>query len=491
MLKLNSIPASFYLLSGRIMIGIGQLLMIRLLTFILDSGEIGKYYLLMSVVSGISLFLINPVSVYIQRHLYGWNTKGLARIAIDKLVIFLAVMGIVTLGILYSLKNFNLIDLNIFLKTFVVVIPLLIIVTRLTRLFPTLCNLLGKYKIFVILSNLDLWGKMVVIYLFAFFFSNSVETVLWAIIFWGGLFVLISSRYLYRFLKKPQNGNNPFKLNTTKDVFSFSWPLVLTSGLYWGQSEGYRFILHNTAGVNIVGKFVVAYSLGAALMIAIDDLFHRLYLPVFYKEISAETVESHIAAWNKYAKNVMSVCIPVGMYIACAGPFLARWLVHASYRDIGIYAAFGVISQLLRIFSASFYYGIVARKNTSLLILPGVIGTTIALTGTFVLSSEFPILGTGISLIFSHLIVSVGSYFQLKRKIAVQIPWPSIGEAILLSLPLSFILFMGYKLGWHNITILNVVILIITGMGMLYIQWRLSKDVWFQRESELDIVKVS
>jgi len=471
MLKLNNIPASFYLLSGRIMIGIGQLLMIRLLTSILDSGEIGKYY-------------------YIQRHLYGWNTKGLARGAINKLVIFLVVIGIVTLGILYSLKNFNLMDLNVFLKYFVIIIPLLVIIIALAGLFPILCNLLGKYKIFVILSNLDLWGKMVAVYLFTYFSSNSAETVLWAIVFWGGLFILISRRYLYRFLKKPQN-NNPFNLNTAKDIFLFSWPLVLTSGLYWGQSEGYRFILHNTSGVNIVGKFVVAYSLGAALMIAVDAVFHQLYLPIFYKEISAETVEGHIAAWNKYAEKVTGVCIPVGVYIACAGPFLAHWLVHASYRDMGIYAAFGAISQLFRIFSASFYYGIIAQKNTSLLILPGVLGATIALAGTFILSPKFPILGTGISLILSHLIVSVGCYFQLKRKLAVQMPWPRIGEAILLSLPLGFILLVAHKLGWDVMTITNLLVLVLTGLGMLYIQWRLSKDVWFQRESEVDITKVS
>jgi O-antigen/teichoic acid export membrane protein len=491
MLKSSDIPSSFYLLSGRIVIGFGQLLMIRVLTSILDSVEIGKYYLLMSVVSGVSFFLINPVTVYIQRHLYGWNEKGVARIAIRKLLIFLPVTVIGTSGILYCLNNLTLINLDVSLIFLVIIIPLLIAVLALTGLLPDLCNLLGKYRAFVLLSNLDLWGKIGFICLFASIFPHLVGTVLLAMVCWGGLSALMSGSYLYRLLKKPQDDDDPFNLKRAKDIFLFSWPLTLAAGLYWGQSEGYRFILQNTAGVDIMGKFVVAYSLGATLMIAIDTIFHQVYLPTFYKEISAETVKSHIVAWNKYAKKIVGVFIPVGVYVACAGPFLAHWLVHPSYRDIGIYAAFGAISQLFRIFSGCSYFGIAALKNTSLLILPGVLGTTIALAGTFVLSSKFPILGTGISLIFSHLIVCVGTYLQLKRKIAVQLPWLRIGKAILLSLPFSFILLIAYKLGWDVMHINNLILLALTGLGMLYIQWRLAKDVWFQRESKVDIVKVS
>jgi O-antigen/teichoic acid export membrane protein len=477
-LKLNRIPTSFYLISGRVMLGFAQLVMIRVLTSILDSTEIGEYYLLMSVVSGISLFLISPVTIYIQRHLYGWNKKGIARIVIRKMLIFLAVVGIGTSAFLYVLNNLTMLDLNVSIEVLVILIPLLITLTVITSGSPVLCNLLGRYQAFVFFSNLDLWGKIAIIWLFAYIFSHSVGSVLWAMVFWGGLSALMSGSYLYHLLKKTQDDEDPFTLKMVKDIVMFSWPLALTAGLYWGQSEGYRFVLQNNSGVNAVGKFVVAYSLGAVFMVAVDSLFHQIYLPVFYKEISVETVESHIAAWNKYADKVMCVCVPVGIYIACAGPFLARWLVHANYWDMGAYAAFGAISQLFRIFSASFYFGIVAQKNTNVLILPGVLGTIIALLGTWFLSSAFPIVGTGVSLVLSHLIVSIGSYFQLKRKIAVQMPWMRIGEAILLSLPLAFLLLISYKFGWYAIPKFNLSVLLLTGLGMLYIQWRLSKDVW-------------
>lgn len=489
--KSIDIPVSFYLLAGRVLLGFGQLAMIRVLTSVLSPAEIGKYYLLMSVISWFTLFLINPVTTYVLRHLYGWNNAGVAHIAIRKLLLYLLLVSMGASVILLGLHRFDLFDFNVSYELLVFVIPLLISLNTLSGLAPALCNLLGKYRAFVLFCNLELWGKLVIIGLFCFFFPPLVGTVLWSVVFWGVIITILSGNYLYRCLKKTIDAENPFTSKMAKDIFMFSWPLALASALYWGQSEGYRFILQDTAGVDFLGKFVVAYSLGAALMIAIDTLFHQLYMPVFYKEISEETNESHIEAWNKYAKKLVSVCIPIGIYIACAGPFMARWLVHSSYRDVGIYAAFGAISQLFRVLAAASYFGIVAQKNTKALILPGVIGTIIALAGTWVLSSKLPIAGTGISLVLSHFIVSIGTYWALKRKITVKIPWRRVVETMVLSFPLGVVLIVAYKLGWDIMPISNILVLAVTGSGMLYVQWRLSKDIWFQSEREVEIVSAN
>jgi O-antigen/teichoic acid export membrane protein len=487
--KLRHIPASFYLLSGRLLIGLGQLLMIKVLTSILESAEMGKYYLLMSVISGVSLFSINPVIQYIQRQLHGWNQKGLARLALKKLLIFLIVVGMVTSFVVWGLKSFSLTDFGLSLKFLFIAVPLLITVIVLTGMLPGLCNILGKYRAFVLFSNIDLWGKIGSVYLFALLFPHVLRTILWSIVFWGVISALMSGLYLYCQLNKSQDDHNPFDLNMVKrELFPFAWPLGIAAGLYWAQSEGYRFILQNTAGIGIVGKFVVAFNLGAALMIAVDTLFHQLYLPIFYKEISAETDTSHLHAWNKYAEKLTGVCIPIGVYIACAGPFLARWFVNETYWNVGIFAAFGAISQLFRTMSACFYYGIVARKTTNLLILPYIFGTAAALAGTFILSPRFPLIGTGISLILSYVIVCIGSYLQLKRELSIQIPWLRIGEAILFSMPLGCLLLAAFKFGWDLIPLKNLLILLLTGLGLLFIQWKMSKDVWLQQERVLSSI---
>ena len=482
MLNLNFIPNSFYLLSGRIIVGLGQLLMLRVLTGILDSAELGKYYLVMSMISGVALFLINPVAQYIQRHLHGWNREGVARFAFNWFMFLLVGIAIGTSIMVWGANFVSLMELDLPLTFLVLVIPVLVVFVALAGLLPGMCNILGKYKAFVILSNMDLWGKIGLVGLFAVIFPDMVATVLVAIVFWSVISVLISGRYFFGLLNEPEKDHLTLDLKEVKnDLFAFAWPLAIAAGLYWVQSEGYRFILQSTVGVDFVGKFVVAFNLGSALMIAVDTLFHQIYLPKFYSEISGENDRDHIDAWNKYAKKVTGVCIPVGLYIACAGPFLARWFLDENYWDIGIYAAFGAISQLFRILSAASYYGIIAYKTTSLLIFPYIFGTMAALIGTFFLSKYFPIRGTGTALICSYLIVSVLSCIQLKKKLAIKIPWFHMGKAILFSLPLCFLLFIGYRLELDVRPIMNLSILALSGLGMLAIQWRLAGDVWFQR----------
>ena len=464
--------------------------MLRVLTGVLDSSEMGKYYLVMSVIGGVTLLLINPVSQYIQRHLHGWNQDGVARIVFNKFLILLAVIGIGTAFIIWGLDDLSVLPLHMSPLFLILVIPMLVGLLALTGILPGLCNILGHYKAFIILSNIDLWGKIGFIGLFAIIFPNVVAMVLAAIVCWSVISAIISGRYFYRMLNNPSAGRAGAGLHMmSSDLFTFVWPLAIAAGLYWGQSEGYRFVLQRTVGIDIVGKFVVAFNLGAALMVAVDTLFHQLYLPRFYKEISVETEQSHITAWNKYAEKVMGVIIPVGIYVGCAGPFLARWFLHQSYWDMGIFAAFGAFSQLFRIISASFYYGIVAQKTTNLLVLPYIFGTVMALIGTYILSPNFPIKGTGFSLVLSYLVVCILSYVQLKKKLDVQIPWFRILEATLYSLPVGILFLAGYAFDLDIKPVMNLVLLALTGLCMLAIQYRLARDVWFQSGQLVDITE--
>jgi len=475
------IPAWSFLLAGRIVVGASQLVMMWVLTAFLDAREMGKYYLWMSVISAVSLLAINPITVYLQRHLHGWNEKKVARFAVRKLLLFLCVIGVGTSGILWGVNQLAVGDLDLPAACLGAAVSLLVVLSALAALFPGLCNLLGRPRAFVLFSSVDSWGRIGAICLFALILPRLAGTVLWAMAGWGAVSALLSGRYLYKRLQRPGDEHDPFSVRMIRrDLLAFVWPLAVSSGLYWGQSEGYRFILQNLAGTDAVGRFVVAYSLGAAPMIALDTLFHQCYLPIFYREIAAETAQDYAAAWNKYAEKVMSGFIPLGVCTACAGPFLARWLVHANYRDIGIYAAFGAISQLLRIFSASFYFGVVAQRNTSLLILPVVLGALVALGGTFVLARQSPIFGVGASLILSHLVVSIGSYLQLRKKIAVRIPWARMQEAVVWSVPLGLLLLFAHRLGWEAMPLSNLLTLALIGLGMLYIHWRLAEGAWLR-----------
>ena len=470
-------PKSFYYLAGRILVGIGQLVMIRVLTSVLNPVEIGKYYLLMSMVGIVSLFLITPVLMYISRHFYGWHRSGIAWSMIKKFFVFLLVVSACSALVLLVLKPFHLVGDPLSYGSLCVFIPLLIIGGTMSGYPQELLNIIGKSRTFVLLNNLELWGKIGVICLFAMLFPPIAMTVLGALTAWSLVFSIIAGTALYSCVKDVEK-KNVFTFTGFRDIFNFAWPFSIAAGFYWCQTDGYRFVLQDASGLEAVGKFVVGFTLGATPVLALEGLFQQLYLPIFYKEISTETIESHTAAWNKYAQKVVRVFIPCALYAAFASPFLAHWLLHSTYWNVGIYAAFGAISQLFRIFSGTLTNGMIARKQTQAMLLPNLVGAVVVLAGTFFLAAKNPMIGTGIALVLSYIAVSIGLYFKLSNKMRIQFPFADILKSIMFIAPVCIVLAVSSRFGMATVPFLNIAVLLITGLSLLYIQYKLSKDVW-------------
>ena len=472
-------PTSFYYLASRILICIGQLLIIRVMTSVLNPIEIGRFYILMSFVSIILLFLINPISMYISRHFYGWYRDGIGWLVMKKLAVFLVVISMAVTAVMLVLRNFHLLQNQLLYGNLYLFIPFLIVGTTISSYPQELLNIVGQSRAFFLLSNIELWGKIGAIYVFALFFPPIAMTVIGAITLWSLVFSFLSGSVLYIYIKDVRSKKFSSNFKGIREIFNFAWPFSIATGLYWCQSDGYRFILQHVSGVEAVGKFVVGFNLGATLMIALDIFFHQLYLPTYYKEISVETVESHTEAWNKYAQKVVGVFIPFGLYIACAGPYLSHWLLHSTYWNVGVYAAFGAISQLFRIFSGSLNNGIIAQKQTRTMILPNLIGAVVVLGGTLLFTERNPMVGTGIVLLLSYVAVSVGLYLKLSNKMRIRLPISDIFKSIKLITPVCIILLVSINFGFAAVPLFNIFILLVTGLILIYTQWILSRDIWF------------
>lgn len=475
------IPKSLYYIVGRFLIGIGQLVMLRVLTSTLNPLEIGKYYLLMSFVSFPLLFLINPVLLYISRHYYGWYCSGNGWDIFRKTILFVFMMSSVLALILIGGRHFNLQQEQ--LADLYFYIPLIMTVATISSSSQDLLNIIGKSRTYILLSILELWGKIGIIVISILYLPSLATTVLGVITIWGALFSLLTVYLLWTFTKnvKPIVGEKKSSINSLdiRKIFNFAYPFAIATSLYWCQTDGYRFVLLSGSDVASVGRFVVGLSLGAALVSALDVIFHQLYLPNYYREISAETIESYTEAWDKYAKKVVGVFIPFGLYIACASPFLVRWLLNSSYWDVGVYAAIGAISQIFRVFSGVFVNGIIADKRTSVLILPSLAGAAIALIGTLIFAAKSPLLGTGASLMLSYFAVNIGLYFELSRKLHIQLPLKTLVTAIKYSTPGCLVLLISLEFDFAIVSVLNIATLILTGSWFFYTQWVLSKDIWF------------
>lgn len=433
----------------------------------------------MSIISISSLSLINPISIYITRHYLGWCSDGFGWIIVKRFVVYIVIVGLFVAVVMFFLINLNIIQKQLSFSEIYLIIPLLIVVSTVSTYPQELLNIIGKPQAFIALTNLELWGKIGAISFSALLFLPTAITVIYSIMFWGMLFSLLSVFVLYRGIRGFKENSSFITIAGIKNIFIFAWPFSIATGLYWCQTDGYRFVMQNVAGVESVGKFVVAFSVGATLMIALDTLFHQLYLPVYYGEIAVETMEAHISAWNKYAQKVVSVFVPAGLFVACAGPYLSFWLLHKTYWDMGAYAAFGAISQLFRIFSGAFVNGIITRKLTSGLILPNLIGAIMALTGTYFLALNSPIIGAGTSLLISYATVSLGLYFKLRNRLAIKLPVALFNKVLIAVAPVCVFLIILHRAGFSTKLVPNIIIISISGFYLIFLQWKFSRDIWF------------
>ena len=65
--------------SGRILNVFLLLLAMKAMTTLLSPAEVGRVYLIISIVAFFSAVFIGPVGMYINRHLHEWNNRGSVR----------------------------------------------------------------------------------------------------------------------------------------------------------------------------------------------------------------------------------------------------------------------------------------------------------------------------------------------------------------------------------------------------------------------------
>ena len=69
-------------------------------------------------------------------------------------------------------------------------------------------------------------------------------------------------------------------------LFHFAWPVAISVGFNWLQTQGYRFLMADTLGLVDLGLFVVGYGISAGLIAAFESVLTTYFQPKFYKNVS-------------------------------------------------------------------------------------------------------------------------------------------------------------------------------------------------------------
>jgi O-antigen/teichoic acid export membrane protein len=346
-----------------------------------------------------------------------------------------------------------------------------------TRGLLTGLNILGHRKLFVSLTNLIPWGGIALSVLLVVHYQGTAEMWLAGQVVAHGIAGLLAVMLFFRKLSAThgqEHGACLAGFQGVPGIARFAWPISISVGLYWMQSQGYRFVLFETSGASAVGIFAIGYAIGAALMIAFETVFSQFYLPAFYKEISNASEAHRVAAWNRYASAFLPAVVVMVAMVASGGQFFVWLLADKEFQGAASVVALAALAEGLRMVSSTYYMAAVAEKNMKLLILPGLAGALVASVGVWLFAPINALLGTGFALCLAAL-VQVMTMMSQFTQYALALPGKRLIFAGLAVVPLSFGLQVGGTL-LQNQAVPSIVIL---GAALVYVailQWRLARE---------------
>jgi len=475
---------------GRVLIAVQSLVAVRLSTAMLEPNEIGRVNLVLSVTSWFVLLLISPVSNYVFRQTVEWYTEKKLNQVLQRFGMFLAGVAVLATAIL------SLVHLTIGIGTpihmgwllWLVIGSLLFNTLNVT--FITILNTLGYRSLYVSFMNLSLWLGL----------GAAIGLIVWSgkqAEYWmtglllGQIAVIIPSWLAILNLPKQQSFQFTKSSNTAgfdmRSVFVFSWPLIITTGFYWMQTNGYRFVLVGFTDATTIGLFTTGMTIGIAPLKMFETVFTEYYQPIFYRDIAFTDTHQKAQAWNRYISAYFPTIILMGSFIGFGGSFFARLLVSEAFHQVSWLALWGVLTQLALMVYTAYVSFSFALLDTRRLIISNFCGALVAIGGTLLLAPWKPLLGTAIALFLAMLATMLITSLEMGFSFPIQLPWQRMGKAVFLSVPLILGMETLCRLLPQPTLFESLISLAIMGLYMMIAQFILAREWMFSKTS---VVKV-
>lgn len=453
---------SFLSLSlGRIIQFLLVFITIKVMTTLLSPEEVGRYYLLLAIITGIVFFFINPIGLFVNRRINAWRNQSLIRQYFFILFFYLFCISIISILLIYFFIN-EYIKLEISFLWIVCLIGGSVLFNSINTTSIPALNLLGypiKYiTLIVITVSISLVSATFFVYLYDFNYKY------WFLgIVFGQLLTGILGTY-YLFINTSGKISLDLKKiltkNKLKNVLRFAWPISVSATLIWIHFQSYRFIIQSYINLYELGIFVAGFSIGVSLIAAIELILGSFLLPKFYKSIENVSDEKTAVAWSSYTEIFLPSLILGGITIIVLSPELTKIFLGPEFQISMEYIFWGVVCEIARVVFGIYSLIAHAKMNTSWLIIPAAVGALLSLLLSFLFINFFASHGAGLGITLSGFSSIIFIHFFLKQKLNFILPWSLIFRAF----AYSFLLYILDSLIRQNLIFegsMNAFILII------------------------------
>jgi O-antigen/teichoic acid export membrane protein len=413
---------------------------IKVMTTLLNPEQVGNYYLMLALISGILFLFINPIGLFINRRINSWERSHLIR-----QYMFLYLMYLLIVALISSLISIYLINIYFEFKISSLWVGVLIsssvfFNTINTTAIPSL-NLLGHPIKYITLIILTVLFSLIFATLFVYNFETSFNYWFSGIVF-GQLFVgIIGVIILYANTSGEINFNTKDILTIPKlrNLISFFWPISLSASFAWLHFQSYRFIVDNYLGAYELGIFVAGFGIGLSLIASAELMLTSYLLPKFYRSIEISDDIKKSKAWALYSGTIIPSLLVMGCLITILAPELTKIFLGPEFQSAVNYVIWGVLCEICRVIFGTYSLMAHAKMRTDWVIVPSFIGAIIAISFSIFLINRISIHAVGISMFTAGIISIVSLHIYMSLNIPINLNYRKLLMTLVFAISLYFL----------------------------------------------------
>lgn len=355
-----------------------------------------------------------------------------------------------------SINIFHNQSLTIFLKIFSLLIPLSIF----SFVFLSILRAFEKISWNSFITNILENGTKLIALIFFIFVGFKINAIIFSY-FFGTLSMLLASYLVCRFkipeIFKKDHLKHELKTKITKELFSYSWPImffgIISVFLSWIDS----FTIGYFKGIPAVGFYNAVVPIAALLYIA-PTLFIQLFAPLITKEYARKKIAVIKELSQQVGKWIFVLNLPLFIIIILFPGAVINLLFGSEY----ILAENSLRFLSIGIFISSFFTIsnnlIFTIGKSKLILIDMIIVAIMNLVLNIILVPKYGIDGAAFSTMLSSIALSLMFLFQAKYYLSIIPLRRKMFKITLLSLiPLSLLILV------KQLMIANLISLILLG----------------------------
>ena len=430
---------------GRGLQVLAGLVTIKVATTILSPGELGSVNQMMSLAALGASGVLAPVATYIQRGFLEWLDAGTLRQRLGSYFFFILAVSVLFGLAIWMLQDRTSLVSGVSPRWVGTLVALNLLGVSAYTMAASGLNLLRHRLLYVVFGNIAVWGGLAFVLHLS---QGGASPEIWLLGINGGfLLASLSYVFLFQYARRPASVH-PAPMGEAVvfdrwNIFMFAWPQVIVYGLWWIQSQSYRFVLNWVSDIASVGMFAAAYMICSVPIQMFETLFNDFYSPKLYESLKNHDAAGIVRAWNAYACAYIPAVLLFGAFIAGNAVFLVKLVLGEQFQAVAPILIWPALTETMRA-SASSLYTLGIAKVDMRVNLPSVIaGAMTAPVLVMLFAPHNPLLGTALALLGAGgAALAVGLYVSYRT---LPVTWPvrRIGVAAVLGLLLGA---MGYIL---------------------------------------------